>query len=291
MSWRQTSSRKKKAAVFTNVTVNAYQRQLNAGFSKLREIFKVRAIECLKYIREFHTPVYYCSDISTPWNLTLIVWHVGQTASWAGLGQLTRPSIAITQDYFPNNISIFWEHAVKALMDVLLRTVEDLSKKVTEQEAREERERVENIQHSLTLFEFATVVRLRREKRCRLCWERFRRDCRPRAAKLLSGEMALSNLPTRSSSSSSSITPSCSRPLDISSTASCKERRMLPTHPDTCVCASDSLLPKNCIFFHPTDKVCWESQWYLEENDLFFGKKIPDMRSRGRYSRHALASL
>ncbi len=138
---------------------------------------------------------------------------------------------------------------------------------------RRERERVENIQHSLTLFEFATVVRLRREKRCRLCWERFRRDCRPRAAKLLSGEMALSNLPTRSSSSSSSITPSCSRPLDISSTASCKERRMLPTHPDTCVCASDSLLPKNCIFFHPTDKVCWESQWYLEENDLFFGKK------------------
>ncbi len=129
-----------------------------------------------------------------------------------------------------------------------------------------------------------------REKRCRLCWERFRRDCRPRAAKLLSGEMALSNLPTRSSSSSSSITPSRSRAPDISSTAPCKERRMLPTHPDTCVCASDSLLPKNCIFFHPIDEVCWESQGYLAGNYLFFGKKIPDIRSRGRYSWHALAS-
>ncbi len=71
MLWRQTSSRKKKAAVFTNVTASAYQRQLNAGFSKVCEIFKVRALECLKYIREFHTPVCYCSDISTPRNLTL----------------------------------------------------------------------------------------------------------------------------------------------------------------------------------------------------------------------------
>ncbi len=71
MSWRQTPSRKKKAVVFTNVTTNAYQGQLNAGFSKVREIFKVRGIESLKYIREFHTPVCYCGDISRPRNVTL----------------------------------------------------------------------------------------------------------------------------------------------------------------------------------------------------------------------------
>ncbi len=33
MPWRQTPSQKKKAVVFTNVTTNAYQGQLNAGFS------------------------------------------------------------------------------------------------------------------------------------------------------------------------------------------------------------------------------------------------------------------
>ncbi len=54
--WRQKPSRKKKAAMFTNVTANAYQSQLNAGFSKVCEIFKVHGIESLKYIREFHTP-------------------------------------------------------------------------------------------------------------------------------------------------------------------------------------------------------------------------------------------
>ncbi len=44
-------SRKKKAVVFTNVTTNAYQDQLHAGFSKVCEIFK----ESLKYVREFYT--------------------------------------------------------------------------------------------------------------------------------------------------------------------------------------------------------------------------------------------
>ncbi len=58
--WRQTPSRKKKAVVFTNVTTNAYQGQLNAAFSKVCEIFKVRGIESLKYIRELHTPICYC---------------------------------------------------------------------------------------------------------------------------------------------------------------------------------------------------------------------------------------
>ncbi len=56
MPWRQTPSRKKKAIEFTNVTTNAYQGQLNAGFSKVCEIFKVRGIESLKYVQEFHTP-------------------------------------------------------------------------------------------------------------------------------------------------------------------------------------------------------------------------------------------
>ncbi len=65
------SSRKKKAVVFTIVTMSAYQDQLNAGFSKVCEIFKVRSIESLKYVREFHTPVYYCGDISTHRNVTL----------------------------------------------------------------------------------------------------------------------------------------------------------------------------------------------------------------------------
>ncbi len=71
MPWRKTPSRKKKAVVFTTVTTNAYQDQINAGFSKVCEIFKVRGIESLKYIWEFHTPVCYCGDISTPRNVTL----------------------------------------------------------------------------------------------------------------------------------------------------------------------------------------------------------------------------
>ncbi len=49
MPWRQTPSRKKKAVVYTNVTTNAYQ-GLNAGFSKVCEIFKVCCIESLKYV-------------------------------------------------------------------------------------------------------------------------------------------------------------------------------------------------------------------------------------------------
>ncbi len=48
-----------------------YQDQLNAGFSKVCEIFKVCGIESLKYIREFYTPVCYCGDISTLRNVTM----------------------------------------------------------------------------------------------------------------------------------------------------------------------------------------------------------------------------
>ncbi len=54
-----------------NVTTSTYQDQLNAGFSKVCVIFKVRGIESLKYICEFHTPVWYCGDISTYRNVTL----------------------------------------------------------------------------------------------------------------------------------------------------------------------------------------------------------------------------
>ncbi len=71
MPWHQTPSRKKKAVVFTNVTTNAYQDQLHAGFSKVCEIFKVCGIESLKYVREFYTPVCYCGDISKHQNVTL----------------------------------------------------------------------------------------------------------------------------------------------------------------------------------------------------------------------------
>ncbi len=70
-------SRKKKAVVFLNVTANAYQVQLNAGFSKVCEIFKVCGIESLKYIREFHTPVCYCGNNTTHRNVTLNVNVIG----------------------------------------------------------------------------------------------------------------------------------------------------------------------------------------------------------------------
>ncbi len=85
MPWCQTPSRKKKAIVFTTVMTNA-------RFSKACEIFIVRGIESFKFVREFHTPVCYCGDISTPRNaernkLWLVVWHVGKTASWVGFSQ------------------------------------------------------------------------------------------------------------------------------------------------------------------------------------------------------------
>ncbi len=71
LPWCQTPSRKKKAVVFRTVRTDAYHDQLNAGVSKVCEIFKVRGIESFKYIREFHTPVCYCGDISMPRNVTL----------------------------------------------------------------------------------------------------------------------------------------------------------------------------------------------------------------------------
>ncbi len=43
MPWRQTSSRKKKAALFTDVTIDAHQEQLNAGFQKYVKYVKFMA--------------------------------------------------------------------------------------------------------------------------------------------------------------------------------------------------------------------------------------------------------
>ncbi len=53
MPWCQTPSRKKKAFVFSNGMANTYQSQLNTVFSKVCEIFKVRGIESLKYMKSF----------------------------------------------------------------------------------------------------------------------------------------------------------------------------------------------------------------------------------------------
>ncbi len=64
--WYQTPSWKKKVIMFTTVMKIAYQDQLNAGFSKVCEIFKVHGTESLKYVQEVYTPVCYCGDISTP---------------------------------------------------------------------------------------------------------------------------------------------------------------------------------------------------------------------------------
>ncbi len=47
MLWCRTPSRNKKAAVFTTVTTSACQDQLNAGFSKVCEMFRVCDIESL----------------------------------------------------------------------------------------------------------------------------------------------------------------------------------------------------------------------------------------------------
>ncbi len=92
MPWRQTPSQKKKAIEFTTVMASAYQGQLNAGFSKACEIFKVRSTESLKYIRELYWSVIVATFLHPKRDaerneLWLVVWHVGQTASWVGLGQ------------------------------------------------------------------------------------------------------------------------------------------------------------------------------------------------------------
>ncbi len=65
MLWRQTLSRKKKA-----VTTNAYQDQINTGFSKVCEIFKVCGIEYLKYVWEFYTVIVATFPCPETWRWT-----------------------------------------------------------------------------------------------------------------------------------------------------------------------------------------------------------------------------
>ncbi len=61
---------KEESLRVTTVMTNACQDQINTDFSKVCEIFKVCGIESLKYVREFHTPVCNCGDISTHRNMT-----------------------------------------------------------------------------------------------------------------------------------------------------------------------------------------------------------------------------
>lgn len=62
MLWCQTPLWKKQAVVFTTVTMSTYQ-DLNAGFLKLCEVYKVCGIDSLKYIQVFYTPFCYWRDI------------------------------------------------------------------------------------------------------------------------------------------------------------------------------------------------------------------------------------
>ncbi len=79
----------KKAVVFSTVTKSAYQDQLNAGFSKVCEIFKVRHRTfkiCQRVIQLYR--VCYCGNnvprnvMLNETNCDLFVWHVSKTASW-----------------------------------------------------------------------------------------------------------------------------------------------------------------------------------------------------------------
>ncbi len=104
ISCRHTPSWKKKAVVFTNVTANAYQGRLNAVFSKVCEICtKVCAIESFEYIREFHTLVCFCGDISTPRNVTLnktnCDWLLDMSVKWPHGRALTNECSHIFQTF------------------------------------------------------------------------------------------------------------------------------------------------------------------------------------------------
>ncbi len=122
MPWRQTPSRKKKAVVFTNVMTKAYQGQLNAGFSNVCKIFKVRDIESLKYVQEFHTPgLLLWRHFHTPKRnaerneLWLVVWHVGQWAVMGGSWPIkvaiySRPP-AVSLKVWLRETMLLWAHS------------------------------------------------------------------------------------------------------------------------------------------------------------------------------------
>ncbi len=122
MPWCQTPSRKKKAVVFTTVTTNAYQCQLTAGFSKVYEIFKVCGIESLKYIREFHTPVCYCGDISTSRNVTLnetnYDWLFDMSVKWPHGRALANESGHIFQSFSHQSEGLATRDYLPAVMGI-----------------------------------------------------------------------------------------------------------------------------------------------------------------------------
>ncbi len=119
MPWCQTPSRKKKAVVFTTVTTNAYQDQINAGFSKVCEIFKVCGIESLKYVWEFYTPVCYRGNISTP-----------ETWRWTKrtvIGCLTCRSNGLMGGSWPINAAIYSRPSAVSLKVWLRETINSLT--------------------------------------------------------------------------------------------------------------------------------------------------------------------
>ncbi len=113
---------KEKAVVFTTVMTSAYQDQQMLDFPKYvkyfkslqRRIFKIRSRFLhtgLLLWRHFHAP-----KRDTERNeLWLVVWHVAQTASWAGLGQWKLP-------YIPDLQPSVWRSGYARLgVDDLLR--------------------------------------------------------------------------------------------------------------------------------------------------------------------------
>ncbi len=87
------------------------ERRLNAGFSKVCEIFKVCAIESLKYIREFHTH--------------LLLWrhfHAPETECSHILQNFNHQSEGLaTQDYVSPHISDLVKLNIKPPLSVFLQ--------------------------------------------------------------------------------------------------------------------------------------------------------------------------
>jgi len=71
--WRQTPSRKKKAIVFTTVKLSVYQDQLNAGFSKVCEVYV--------YDTLLFTVIVWTSTLHIHWT-ELWAWAAGVEMKW-----------------------------------------------------------------------------------------------------------------------------------------------------------------------------------------------------------------
>ncbi len=104
---------KRRKLLFTNVMANAYQGRPNAGFSKVCEIFKVCRIQSLKCIREFHSPVCYFRDISTPRNVTLNETN----CDWLLDMSVKRPHWwALVNEYITDLQSLVWRSGYVRLL-------------------------------------------------------------------------------------------------------------------------------------------------------------------------------